>query len=109
VEGEQCKNGVFTYALLTGLKNRGADANKDQTITVSELQAHVIDQVHKLSSALRPVCRGLWTGPRRWFATSTRSRCIAMRSASSSRHKAAVSNSVNKAEHSDRTIWVHHG
>jgi uncharacterized caspase-like protein len=49
LEGEQWKNGVFTYALLTGLKNRGADANKDQTITVSELQAYVIDQVRKLT------------------------------------------------------------
>src|SRR5438093_8797355 len=49
LEGEQWKNGVFTYALLTGLKNRGADANKDQIITVSELQAYVIDQVRKLT------------------------------------------------------------
>ena len=49
LEGEQWKNGVFTYALLNGLKNRGADANKDQAITVSELQAYVIDQVRKLT------------------------------------------------------------
>jgi len=49
LEGEQWKNGVFTYALLNGLKNRGADANKDQTITVSELQGYVIDQVRKLT------------------------------------------------------------
>jgi WD40 repeat protein len=49
LEGEQWKNGVFTYALLNGLKNRGADVNKDQTITVSELQAYVIDQVRKLT------------------------------------------------------------
>ena len=49
LEGEQWKNGVFTYSLLTGLKNREADANKDQAITVSELQAYVIDQVRKLT------------------------------------------------------------
>jgi WD40 repeat protein len=49
LEGEQWKNGVFTYALLNGLKNRGADVNKDQTITVSELQTYVIDQVRKLT------------------------------------------------------------
>ena len=49
LEGEQWKNGVFTYALLNDLKNRGADANKDQTITVSELQSYVIDQVRKLT------------------------------------------------------------
>lgn len=49
LEGEHWKNCVFTYALLNGLKNRGADANKDQTITVSELQSYVIDQVRKLT------------------------------------------------------------
>ncbi len=49
LEGEQWKNGVFTYALLNGLKNRVADANKDQTVTVSELQAYVIEQVRKLT------------------------------------------------------------
>jgi len=49
LEGEQWKNGVFTYSLLNGLKNRAADANKDQVITVSELQAYVIEQVRKLT------------------------------------------------------------
>lgn len=49
LEGEQWGNGVFTYALLNGLKNRAADSNKDQIITVSELQAYVIDQVRKLT------------------------------------------------------------
>ena len=49
LEGEQWKNGVFTYALLTGLKQQAADANKDKTITVSELQAYVIEQVRQLT------------------------------------------------------------
>ena len=49
LEGEQWKNGVFTYALLTGLKQHTADANKDQTVTVSELQAYVIEQVSRLT------------------------------------------------------------
>ncbi len=49
LEGEQWKNGVFTYALLDGLQQRHADTNKDQTITVSELQAYVIDQVRLLT------------------------------------------------------------
>lgn len=49
LEGEQWKNGVFTYALLNGLKNRVADANRDHIITVSELQAYVIEQVRKLT------------------------------------------------------------
>jgi uncharacterized caspase-like protein len=49
LEGELWKNGVFTYALLNGLKNRGADSNKDQAVTVSELQAYVIEQVRTLT------------------------------------------------------------
>ncbi len=49
LEGEQWKNGVFTYSLLNGLKNRQADTNNDRVITVSELQAYVIDQVRKLT------------------------------------------------------------
>jgi hypothetical protein len=49
LEGEQWRNGVFTYAVLRGLKNGMADANKDRVITVSELQAYVIDQVRTLT------------------------------------------------------------
>ena len=49
LEGEQWKNGVFTYSLLNGLKNHQADTNKDRVITVSELQAYVIEQVRKLT------------------------------------------------------------
>jgi len=49
LEGEQWKNGVFTYSLLNGLKNHEADANKDQVITVSELQAYVIEHVRRLT------------------------------------------------------------
>jgi hypothetical protein len=50
LEGEQWSNGVFTYALLDGLKNARADANQDQTITVSELQVYVIDEVRSLTA-----------------------------------------------------------
>ena len=49
LEGEQWRNGVFTYALLNGIKNRAADSNKDNTVTVGELQTYVIDQVRKLT------------------------------------------------------------
>lgn len=49
LEGEQWKNGVFTYALLNGLRNHGADINGDRAITISELQGYVIDQVRKLT------------------------------------------------------------
>jgi hypothetical protein len=48
-EGPQWGNGVFTYALLQGLKNRLADTNADQKITVTEIQSFVIDQVRELT------------------------------------------------------------
>jgi WD40 repeat protein len=50
LEGEQWSNGVFTYALLNGLKNAQADVNQDRTVTVSELQSYVIDEVRKLTA-----------------------------------------------------------
>ncbi len=50
LEGEQWSNGVFTYALLNGLKNAHADVNHDRTVTVSELQAYVIEEVRKLTA-----------------------------------------------------------
>ena len=49
LEGDQWKNGVFTYALLQGLNERKADADGNQTIHVSELQSYVIDQVRELT------------------------------------------------------------
>ena len=48
-KGPQWGNGVFTYALLQGLKNRLADTNADQKITVTEIQSFVIDQVRELT------------------------------------------------------------
>jgi hypothetical protein len=50
LEGERWNNGVFTYAVLSGLKEGRADANKDGVITVGELQAYVIDEVRKLTA-----------------------------------------------------------
>jgi uncharacterized caspase-like protein len=49
LEGEEWRNGVFTYALLQGLRSGLADANQDRVVTVSELQAYVIDQVRVLT------------------------------------------------------------
>ncbi len=49
LEGEQWNNGVFTYALLDGLKNHAADANGDKEITVGELQAYVSLRVVELT------------------------------------------------------------
>jgi WD40 repeat protein len=49
LEGEQWHNGVFTYAVLDGLKNGKADRNGDGVVTVSELEAFVIDAVRSLT------------------------------------------------------------
>ena len=50
LESDLWKNGVFTYAVLNGLKNETADQNKNGTITVSELRDHVAEQVQKLTN-----------------------------------------------------------
>jgi len=50
LEGEQWRNGVFTYAVLNGLKNLAADINKDGIVAVSELQGYVIEQVRDLTN-----------------------------------------------------------
>jgi WD40 repeat protein len=50
LEGEQWRNGVFTYALLSGLKDLKADANHDGLVSVGELQAYVIERVRSLTA-----------------------------------------------------------
>ena len=50
LEGDQWHNGVFTYALLSGLKNGKADKNADARVSVSELQSFVIEQVRELTA-----------------------------------------------------------
>ena len=49
-EGEQWNNGVFTYALLQGIRNGAADTDHNQRITVGELQSYVIEQVRTLTA-----------------------------------------------------------
>ncbi len=49
-EGEQWQNGVFTYALLEGLKSGSCDLNNDNEVTVSELKNYVIDKVKVLTN-----------------------------------------------------------
>jgi WD40 repeat protein len=48
-ESPEWKNGVFTYALLEGLKTGKADINTDNSIKVSELRDYVIDKVVELT------------------------------------------------------------
>ena len=47
-ESGRYRNGLFTYALLEGLRGQ-ADTNADQVIQVSELRDYVTGRVQKLS------------------------------------------------------------
>ncbi|HLZ16264.1 MAG TPA: caspase family protein, partial [Cyclobacteriaceae bacterium] len=49
LESDQWHNGVFTYALLSGLKNGTADQNHDGQITVTELKDFVSSEVERLT------------------------------------------------------------
>lgn len=49
MESEEWKNGLFTYCLLNGLKNRTADLNQDGKIMLLELQSYVVEKVKTLS------------------------------------------------------------
>jgi hypothetical protein len=49
LESPQWNNGVFTYSILNGIKNRAADKNNDGNITISELKDYSIKQVQLLT------------------------------------------------------------
>lgn len=58
LEGEQWANGVFTYTVIQGLANGRADRDGDGIVTVTELQAYVIDEVRRLTrGAQNPTVR----------------------------------------------------
>ncbi len=48
-ESSKIQNGVFTYVLLTGIKSKKADLNKDGKIMLSELQKYVMENVSRLT------------------------------------------------------------
>jgi hypothetical protein len=50
LESKEWDNGVFTYAILNGLKNKLADLNNDGIVTISELKEFVSKAVEKLSN-----------------------------------------------------------
>ena len=50
LEGNLWKNGVFTYCLLSGMKNKEADLNKDGKVMLSELQKYLKQQVPKVTN-----------------------------------------------------------
>jgi WD40 repeat protein len=49
MESDEWKNGLFTYCMLNGLKNRTADLNGDGVIMLLELQAYIVEKVSALS------------------------------------------------------------
>ena len=49
LESEDWSNGVFTYAILNGLRNGDADLNGDGLLRISELQHYVTQQVLELT------------------------------------------------------------
>jgi WD40 repeat protein len=49
LESPQWNNGVFTYTIINGLKNKAADKNGDGIITISELRDYSIKQVPLLT------------------------------------------------------------
>jgi WD40 repeat protein len=50
LESQEWNNGVFTYAILNGLKNKAADKDGDGEVSVSELREYVVDEVQKLTN-----------------------------------------------------------
>jgi hypothetical protein len=58
LEGQEWNNGVFTYAVLNGLKNNAAEKDGADGISVSELKDYVITEVEKITNgAQKPTCR----------------------------------------------------
>jgi len=58
LEGPEWNNGVFTYAVLNGLKNNAAERDGSDGISVSELKDYVILEVEKITrGAQKPTCR----------------------------------------------------
>lgn len=58
LESDEWRNGVFTYALISGVKSRSADQNRNGEITVSELKDFVSEEVEKLTNgAQKPTSR----------------------------------------------------
>ncbi len=50
MESDNWKNGLFSFCLMNGLKNKTADANNDGKITLHELQAYLVKEVSERSA-----------------------------------------------------------
>ncbi|MCF8298532.1 MAG: hypothetical protein K9J13_13375 [Saprospiraceae bacterium] len=49
LESPEWNNGVFTYSVINGIKNKAADENKNKEITVGELQKYVAKEVQTIT------------------------------------------------------------
>ncbi|MDX1348874.1 MAG: caspase family protein [Putridiphycobacter sp.] len=50
MEGDDWRNGLFTYCLIKGIKTKAADYNADGEIWLSEIKRYVSEQVTELSN-----------------------------------------------------------
>jgi len=58
LESKKWDNGVFTFCILEGLKDKKADTNSDGVVTVTELEDFVVDRVYRLTNGRqKPTCR----------------------------------------------------
>lgn len=58
MEGKVWNNGLFTYCLLSGIKEKTSDVNKDGVILLSEIEDYVYEKVEELSGGKqRPTTR----------------------------------------------------
>jgi len=49
IESNEWKNGIFTYTIINGVKNKQADLNHDGQITVSEIKDYSIKEVETIT------------------------------------------------------------
>jgi WD40 repeat protein len=58
IEGTEWNNGVFTYCLINGLRNKKADLNQDGKIVLSEIEEYLQTKVPELTAGKqRPTSR----------------------------------------------------
>ena len=53
LEDEEWSNGVFTYALISGINDKTADKNGDRIIMISELKEHILNEVKILTNGMQ--------------------------------------------------------
>jgi WD40 repeat protein len=50
LESDEWNNGVFTYALISGLRDKQADVNRNGRVSVNELRSYITNEVSRLTS-----------------------------------------------------------